>query len=562
MTALPHGNGDSAEQRMRINCDGTPVFIECPDGRWVVADEQALRAEQELLAGLGGQGNAVDRALAICGALNACLIYPDEARLLNRDLAQLESRRPRHFCGTDWEWRIAITQACAWLSTEGAWRWLLWMLPKRLEPSLRSTPWIVPGWHGWDRHGMYWEFNGNFARWLDDEFWDRMEGHPDERFQRLAVVTDPKAAPEHLRPRSNKEPVEICDLIAVHPSTDPDVLSEMWVSWKPIRRQPNRVLARTIQNRNSPIEVLAPAVADLLAGAESGVDFALGLWAISHPNVPARLLTRVEREFAAKGDHRIVIRRSLARHRKASPRLLRRLARDASHEVRAAVAGHGKAPVDLLSELSADRRREVRRAVASHSAAPSEALERLASDAVQQVRFAAARNPATPQPVLDALTQDDDFFVMAAAAANPSTATPAADAAHLRWIDRVSELSRHEQFALCWRSDASPDLLRRLAAIPDMWPRIYAAEHEGTPVDVFESLVDEALASDDQVLLDILIANPRLPRAERHRVMPALRATQERPPRRMTAEARRLEEARRRARRAKAASAKGCDPAT
>ena len=549
------GKRNDVETRLRLVCDGTPVVIESRQGRWDVADEGALRAELAVLSGLGAAGQAIDRALGVCSALNACLIYPDEAKTLNKQLAALDNHLPRHFYRVDREQQIAITQACAHLNSEGAWRWLLWMLPKRLEPSLRRTSWIVPGWYGWERRGMYWEFDGSFARWLDDEFWDRLADHPDERFSQLSIATNPKSASAFLAAFAGSAHIEIRELVALNPSTPADALERLVRRHHGFREPVTRVGLRVLQNPKVPPNLLsAVATAEVRRHddfLDDDADFAYINWAVAHPGAPGRLLAEVERDLTSGGRSQELILVTIASHPKASLRLLRRLAADASHKVRATVACNHKAPPVLLTELGKDRNRRVRSAVAANPATPPEALTTLSSDAVHRVRYATACNRSTPQRVLDLLTRDKASDIAAEAAANPSTSPDAATAAQQRLIDCADDLRGN---AVCWREDTPADLLQRLSADPDLDVRFCVAAHTNTPHEAFAQLVNEALVRDDQDLLDVLLCNPSLPRPLRDQVWPALRRLHKRTPRRFTIEARKKRAAREHAERERLAT--------
>ena len=550
MTTVTKDRGETAQTRIRLVCDGTPVVIECRHERCVVADEEALRAELTVLRGLGGGTQAVDRALGVCGALNACLIYPDEATSLNKQLGALEDRQPRRFFRSDHERQIAITQACAWRSSEGAWRWLLWMLPKRLEPSLRRTRWVVPGWHGWEDRGRHWEFNGNFANWLDDEFWERLAGHPDGRFSELAIATNPRADPALLSALAGSEHIEIRELVATNPSTPADALEHL-VRQRPGSWHPSvRVGLRVLQNAKAPPRLLEAVAMDEVArrGDFDDGDVALTYidWAVAHPKAPSRLLAKIERELTTGGKSRETIRTVIARHRKASPRLLLRMSTDPSWRVRAAVARNPKTTPQLLDRIGNDRNRRVRAAAADHPATPPGLLATLAHDAVAQVRRSVAHNGSTPRSALDLLSLDNAGDVTAAAAGNPGTSPSAANAAQRRLIDTDDEFRRH---ALFWREDTDADLLLELAQDLDGLMLFCVAGHPNTPHEAFEHLMDRALECDDEALLDVLMHNPALPRTERTRGASVWSPIQQRPPRRMTAEARKKLAARKRSKR-------------
>ena len=540
MTSDAKNRPNTAQTRIRLVCDGTPVVIECQHERWVVADEQALRAELTVLRGLGGGSRAIDRALGVCGALNACLIYPDEATSLNKQLAALEERQTKRFRHSDVERRIAITQACAWLNTEGAWRWLLWMLPKRLERSLRRTPWVVPGWHGWQENiATYWDGDGNFAKWLDDEFWDRLEDHPDERFIQLSVATDPQADPALLSMLAGSVHREINDLVATNPSTPADALESLARvrarNWTPLAL----VGLRVLQNSKVPPRLLETVAMEEVARRadfdDDDVALAYIRWAVSHPKAPSRLLAKIERELTTGGTAREAIRANIADHPKASARLLLRMSTDASPRVRAAVARNPKASAQLLGRLANDRNRRVRAAAADHSAVSPELLATLAHDAVPMVRSSVAHNGATPRSTLDLLTADNTGWVAAAAAANPGTSASAATAAQRRLIDAGDVLA---QYAVYSRENTDADLLVELSQHPDEYMRFCVAGHPNTPQRAFEHLMNRALECDDKELLEELMDNPALPQAERTRGASVWGPMQPRPPRRMTAEAR------------------------
>ena len=519
----------------------------------MLVDEDALGAELTVLGGLGGSGRGLDRASGICGALNALLIYPDEAKRLNRQLVDLEERSPRRYYRVDFEQRIAVTQACAWLSTEGAWQWLLWMLPKRLEPSLRQTSWFMPGWHSWERRGMFWEYDDDFAHWLDHEFWDRLADHRDERFSELAVATDPKASPARLAGLAASEHIEIRDLVAVNPSTPADALSQLVRGRPRYLDREGRVALRVLQNPKVPRRLLEEVADAELRHQSQMVDgdvgFAYLTWAVLHPKAPRRLLARVERELTSGNKSREVLRACIARRPKASPSMLRVLAADPSHEVRASVAQNRKASPSLLADLACDRHRRVRLEVADHAATLPETIASLAHDRVRGVRFAAALHSSTPRAVLDVLTLDDDNDVAAAAATNPATSPEAATAAQRRFIDHVKDWPNSAVCLICEREDTPAELLQQMAEVRHPEVQLCLAAHSRTPAHVLAQIVDDALARDDQDLLEELWCNSTLPASESARVAPALKRLEQRRPRRLTAEAKRLRAARKRARR-------------
>ena len=545
----------TTESPIRLICDATPVVLEYVQGRWIVRDEASLHAEQTMIHNLGSASRGVERARGISSALNACLIYPDEAKTLNRQLSTLDDLRPQHFGRLDDEQRIALTQACAHLHTEGAWRWLLWMLPKRLEPSLRRTPWILPGWFGWELPHQQWEFNSNFACWLDDDFWEHMAAHPDERFAQLAVATDPKADPARLAAMAFSSHIEIRDLVAVNPATPAETLDVLSADGEaPSSSQ--RLCLRVLQNSKTPPKLLKEIARHELQ-KEPCMDCeptirAYIQWAVLHPQAPSGLLTEAAAGPLTSAREDTVARKFVAGHSRTSQRVLHLLAEDADHEVRAEVAANPRSPGDLLAVLGQDRRREVRVAAAANPATPAEVLERLADDRVRRVRTGVAANHSTPTRVLDRLALDNDSYVVAVAVSNPHTTPDIADIEQRRLFDTGDDA---RAAAARWRDDTPSDLLRRLAEDPDVEMRLCAATHPNTPPDVFERLSEDGIDRSDEDLLRTMADNHSCPGSVRKRACSALGFGQERPPRRLTREADNKRAARERARRERAAAA-------
>lgn len=600
MVSDQSGIAETEGARLRLVCEGTPISLEFRESRWSIVDEASLRTELNLLAQLGTHASGLDRALGVCAALNAYLIYPDEAGTLNRQLAALEDRLPKHFRNVDFEHRIAITQACAWMHTEGAWRWLAWMLPKRLEPSLQRTAWILPGPFGWDSRGDWWEFNGNFALWLDDAFWAQIANHPDERFSQLAVATDPAASAEALREVAEAERFEVAgaedldlsELVALNPSTPPDLLVRLAGVRRSsdLRRRsprdravyaagrfPQRLRLRVLQHPNPPVEVFDAIVGTYVDAITSEPfiqqrlpynSWVPPLWAVTHPKIPARLLTEVQQALCLEFDEderrvtpeeRDAILGNVASHTKASPTLRSRLADHQSHKVRARVAANPQTAPELLARLSTDRHRRVRAAAAAHANTPPEALEVLAEDPTPRVRRAVAGNEATPERALELLAADpSDGATAENAVANPSLRPSAAHQAQLRILES-GDASRF--LSICCREDTDAAVLRRLVAAADdmhegmrWYYRYCLASHSNSPVDFLKAMVDEATERRDERLLNELLSNRSLPEQLCDRVADSLRQSQPREPRRWSLQARKLQEARSRRQRADAAT--------
>ena len=395
-----------AEARLRIVCDGMRVTFEQRQGCWSVADEAALRAESAVLAGFGATSRTLDRALGVCSALNAGVDLP-AATKLNRRLAALDDACPTNFPRLSRDAWPALAHACAGLRTEGAWRWLLWMLPKRLEPCLGveadEVPelWVAPGWYGWLYPRKHWEFDESLVDELGPRFWQRIERHPDERIAQLGLAVDPDADPTALAALAAHSPhIEILDLVAVNPSTPLGVVEKIVKEWAGHSVWQAVTCQRAVQN---------PAVTDelLLVAVERAIELKrrvreryptpcllslkwecndIVAWAASNPKAPNVLLESATRELSRPDVRHAAALKAIARHPNATASVRRQLANSENIGVRAAVAHSPATPLDLLAHLSNDPIAKVRAATAENPATPLTALQRLALDRIESVR--------------------------------------------------------------------------------------------------------------------------------------------------------------------------------
>ncbi len=376
--------------RLRLAADGFGVELHCRDGGWAVFDEDSVAAELALLEKLGRPSETLERARGVAAALNAGLISPDDTGTWTRRLAVLPARRSHRYSKLRRNERDALTVMCAQLGSDAAWEFLAWVLAKRLEPSLRRTPWMPPGRHSWtvDTH---WEFDETLVQRLGTGFFDAMAAHPDVRFRDLAVATDPEASPDLVEELIDHRDQTIRDLVAVNPSTPLEALEYLSCRKRPFCLDEIRVRLRVLQNPSTPAGVVdaaatAPVDDDYIDqpwpnGSTAAIQ---KIWAVRHPCAPRRLL----RDLASRGDSRVRV--VIGQLTRSPARVLEALAHDLTTEVRAAVAGNPSTPAPLLDSLGGDAHRAVRAAVATNPRTGPSLLERLAVDAVPEVRRAAA----------------------------------------------------------------------------------------------------------------------------------------------------------------------------
>ena len=405
----------------RLVADGFALTLEQRDGTWCLADETEVASELKLLSALGRNSGALPRARGVIAALNSNQIELPRIGTLNRRMATLRTLTLRGY------WRVPITErdpltvACAQLDSEPAWDWLVWTLSKRLETSLRATPWRLPGPHGW--RGAYpWEFDGRIAQRLGHKFWEQLQSHPEPHFRQLAVATDPRADPEQLAQLAQCDDPGLLDLVAVNPATPPDTLRNLAGG---IAATQNRfeLRLRVLQNPSTPAsQIAAAAVAptthpDRPRRAETSelIRQATHLcWAVSHPRAPKALFAELAWNPAPW------VRVAVAEARRTPRRILSVLAAEPTSLVRATVAANTAAPACVLEELGTDPLRRVRAGVAANTAAPPAVLCDLATDRVAAVRQAVASNTTTPADLLRELAQDTNNRTAAAATSNLS----------------------------------------------------------------------------------------------------------------------------------------------
>lgn len=389
-------------------CDGISVTIEHRDDRWVIADEETLRAEVALLAQLGTTTDAFERASTVCNALNAGIKLP--VSTLNRRLATLEAAYPWNFHRVPREERSALAQLCAEVHVTGAWEWLLWMLPKGLEPHLRleagAVPelWTAPGWFAMVAPGsIRWEFDGSFIDELDPDFWQQLRRDPDEAFAQLGLAADPAADPAALAQLAASSLYsEIHDLVALNPSTPLSVLEEIANGWDRHPMWQEATCMRAIQNPACTSRLLHDAVEHAVESKRrrwrrTGADphnctlltydwQDIVAWAAVSPRAPQALFVAAASELARGGASRLRTLRSIVRHPWCTNEILEELACSNDIGVRAVAAAAPMVPADLLRQLSSDRFVRVRAAAASNPAVPRDVLDRCLSDRARSVR--------------------------------------------------------------------------------------------------------------------------------------------------------------------------------
>lgn len=509
----------------RVSLDGVAVVLVRRGGVWAVDDPEALASEAALLGTLGQPTEAAERASGVVAALNAQLVRPDQLSGLVRRLATLEAREHYRYWHLGRDERDALAVACAHLGSDAAWEFLLFALAKRLEPALWRTWWVPPGPHGWGAEAV-WEFDRGIDGRLGSAFFGTLGAHPQQRFGDLAVVTDPHADPADLEAIAAQHDWQIRDLVAVNPSTPPEVLKKFGC-FAACNRGEHRLRLRVLQNAATPaslVEQAAVAECSTRYSADFDADTAAArqrVWAALHPRVPKRLL----RTLASYGHP--WVRSTVADSVRAPARVLEALAPSLDMPVRAAVARNPTASAGLLERLAADPHRRVRAWVAANSAAPANVLTRLAEDAAAVVRCTLAANEAVPAAALRALCQDLDVGVVRRAVHNPS-ADPAWAAPAVRRLAR----SKHWQARAAAAASAhvSSDLLGMLAADPHARVRHEAAANPRTPVWALDALVSRSAAEGDLDTLMILLRNDSVGGDLRSRAADTARALQGPPP--------------------------------
>lgn len=111
----------------------------------------------------------------------------------------------------------------------------------------------------------------------------------------------------------------------------------------------------------------------------------------------------------------IHVRYVLASNPHTSPWVLKKLAKEENHKLRAKVAENPKTPLDVIEQLASDKHPDVRVAVAENINAPEHILEKLAKDESEDVRLGIAENPRIPARILEILASDENMFVSSSA---------------------------------------------------------------------------------------------------------------------------------------------------
>ncbi len=109
------------------------------------------------------------------------------------------------------------------------------------------------------------------------------------------------------------------------------------------------------------------------------------------------------------------VRYVLASNPHTSPWVLKKLAQETSHKLRAKVAENPKTPVDVIEQLASDSHPDVRIAVSENPNAPEQILEKLAKDESEDVRMGIAENPRIPARILQILAGDENMYVSSTA---------------------------------------------------------------------------------------------------------------------------------------------------
>jgi two-component system, chemotaxis family, response regulator Rcp1 len=110
------------------------------------------------------------------------------------------------------------------------------------------------------------------------------------------------------------------------------------------------------------------------------------------------------------------VRYVLASNPHTSPAVLKKLAAEANHRIRAKIAENPKTPLDVLEQMSTDDHPDVRLGVSENPSTPEHILERLAKDESEDVRLGIAENPRIPARILELLAADENMFVASSAA--------------------------------------------------------------------------------------------------------------------------------------------------
>jgi Leucine rich repeat variant len=200
--------------------------------------------------------------------------------------------------------------------------------------------------------------------------------------------------------------------------------------------------------------------------------------ALCHPSCPAHL---ADEQRALDGGGRL-------------PSSVLRAAAGGAMQRRLAVARHPRATAKLLTALAKDDYWQVREAVAANPNAPVTVLTRLANDSDRDVRRAVAAHARTPRSVLDGLVVDGSDIVRKQAIMHPNLDS---EGRQLMLAALARRSSRSSSEATRTAAAASPFLpiadlrQRRQWQSLDWWVRYGVAVNQRTPRAVLERLADD-----------------------------------------------------------------------
>ena len=193
--------------------------------------------------------------------------------------------------------------------------------------------------------------------------------------------------------------------------------------------------------------------------------------------------------------------------------ILRKLAKDEDHWVRAYVAENPNAPEDVLRELVDDKEYLVRRDLALNPNCPADVFRQLAEDTHSWVRRDLASNPDIPVDVLIKLANDEEYSVVEIAIKNPnwnsklekevsslpldklSSSARLGLALNTKDINLLKQLSEYEdstaQKGVAYNPNCPEDVLEKLANHKYYEVRRAVAENPNTPVDALRKLAKD-----------------------------------------------------------------------
>lgn len=192
---------------------------------------------------------------------------------------------------------------------------------------------------------------------------------------------------------------------------------------------------------------------------------------------------------------------AVARDPQAAPEQLAQLAKSEFAYVRETVAQRaakkefldkilkaGNANPEFLMTFLDDADGEVRRSVAAHPHTPAAALKSLLCDDVSTVREAAAKNANLPRAALDDFRKRWSADELVAAAV--SMGAPEGLVANIRkasvGVDGIGA-----RIAAASLPDATPELLKHLAATPNSMVKFRVAANKNAPIEILEAFAQD-----------------------------------------------------------------------